>query len=475
MPPKDDRKESRARHWCFTVNTVTESTGAALRHLTAQAEHWSWQLEQAPETGHLHYQGYLGFGTTVRFSVVQKMLPKGTHIEVCVSPAAAYRYCLKDDTCADPSSRCYSEKAPKDPKEGLGGNRWEKFREFTKEHDWNECVNQWPDLVKNIGAMRIIYEQKLKIDRSMAKEVYCFYGDTGVGKSLSVGKLVEGKEYFRLCNGKWFDGYAYEPILWIDDMQPKQFTRSFFLQLLDFGAIRAEVKGGTCVVLAKTIYITSNFHPNDWFEKGEAVCRRMTICHVTPGMGTWEQQQGNTVPAVVLKTQANILGFLRAPAASSSAASAPLKSDEELAVDGDSDATQISSPQCVTPGGPRDEAEFESRQLEKLRHFSSLLANDVSANADYVGGSPDRLGRGFDVDDPRDGGRLSSDARLPGGKGGRSATEGKRSKQRVSPPPTGAVGKWSGGDGRRLERQGAFWNIEDSQVLPPLDIDSQDE
>jgi len=471
MPPKK-APESRARHWVFTVNCVTERTAHDLKLLERQAEHWSWQLEQAPSTGHLHYQGFISFAAQLRFSVVKKMLPTAA-LYMAVAPAAAYRYCLKDDTCADPSTRSACGCPPPEPKEGLKQNRWEKFRDFSKDHSWNECVNQWPDLVKNVGAMRIIYEQKITIDRSMAKEVFCFYGDTGVGKSLTVSKILEGKEYFRLCNGKWFDGYAYEPVLWIDDMQPKQFTRAFFLQLLDFGAVRAEVKGGTCVVLAKTIYVTSNYHPTDWFEKGEAVMRRMTVYHVTQSEVGLDQRQGNIIPAVALKNQAKLLGFLQAPAASS-AASAPLKSEEELAGDGDSDATQISSPQCSTPGGPREEADFESQQLEKLRHFSSLLAKDVSVNADYVGGSPDRLGRGFDVDDPRDGGRMSSDARLPGGKGGRSAAEGKRSKQRVSPPPTGAVGKWTGGD-VGLKRQGAFWNIEDSQVLPPLEIDTQDE
>jgi len=101
----------------------------------------------------------------------------------------------------------------------------------------------------------------------------------------------------------------------------------------------------------------------------------------------------------------------------------------------------------------------------------------VNDATEYVGGSPDRDGRGYDLDDPRDEGHSGPHAGIPGGKKRSVASsEVKRSKQRLPPPPTGAVGKWSGGDGRpTLTRQGAFWNIEDSQVLPPVDIDSQDE
>jgi len=268
--PRADRTESRktlkmsllpqgkngARHWCFTIAKPTADTWERLGRMTGQFEHYAWQEEKA-FSGLIHCQGYACFPKKMSFKAVKDAFPAGAHLEMAVKPSAAYKYALKEDTRVEGGHTLSCGCCPEDPTEQLKGNRWEKFREFTKLNDWDACVEAFPDLVKNVGAMRIIYERKLAINRDLAKEVTCFYGETGVGKSLTVSKLLAGKTYFRACNGKWFDGYAYEDIIWIDDMQPKQFTRSFFLQLLDYGPVRAEVKGGTCIILASKIFINS--------------------------------------------------------------------------------------------------------------------------------------------------------------------------------------------------------------------------
>lgn len=54
------------------------------------------QLEKGKDTEHLHIQIYCHFKNPTAFSTINKIIP--CHIENCVDPEAAMRYCQKDDT-----------------------------------------------------------------------------------------------------------------------------------------------------------------------------------------------------------------------------------------------------------------------------------------------------------------------------------------------------------------------------------------
>lgn len=398
---KPGTQETRARHWTFTVNEPEKMTKEVQDRLAAAAEHFAWQLEQAPSTGHLHYQCYIGFPQQLRFAAVKSLLPAGAHIEMCINPAKSWEYCLKDDTCADPTTRKHSAECPKGQREGLKQNEWTAFQEYARSHTWGECLENWARLRTHESTMRAIFEMKMSRDHSLAKSVTCFWGPPGTGKSLTVRGLLEGKEYFRAFNGKWFDGYAYEKILWIDDMQPKQFTRASFLQLCDFGTVRMEVKGGTVLIVADTIYITSNYHPSDWFEKGEAACRRMTIYHVVPGDVGLDQRQGNTVPAVAQKNQQTLLQLL-GKAAADSIAVPPDDSPTETATQSPTTAEPEAQENSVVgtleqlakfakyqPPVPDDTPVVSVASLERVRHLSQIIHDDVERTGDIGGPSDD--------------------------------------------------------------------------------------
>lgn len=308
--------KSQARHWVFTINNPTPEDFEILMKLETQCKYGAWQLEHGEKEETLHVQGYIGFENRIRFGAMKEKLPR-SHLEVAASPSKAYDYCIKDDTRIN---SLFKGNRPAESQAGLKSNQWKVFQEYTKTHDWDECVEEFPHLLKDEGAMRKIFERKFKKNEAPSKKIVCFWGPPDTGKSSTVLKLLEGVDYFKQDNGKWWDGYNYEETVFIDDMEPGRFTRSIFLSLLDERQfVRGEIKGGSALIRATTIYITSNYDPQLWFEKqekknmGEAVCRRMEIWHCTENSVPERQRQqgGNTVPPAVKLTQATLLAALK--------------------------------------------------------------------------------------------------------------------------------------------------------------------
>lgn len=67
----------------------------------------------------------------------------------------------------------------------------------------------------------------------------------------------------------WFDGY--DPLIHtsilIDDFTPSVMPWKLLMNLCDRYPMSVQVKGGTVAFLAKRIFITSNFAPEDLYEK----------------------------------------------------------------------------------------------------------------------------------------------------------------------------------------------------------------
>lgn len=335
MPPK--KTNTQAKHWVFTLNNPTGSTPELLSSLKIHLAYYAWQLELSP-SGTPHIQGYIGFADKQYFTRVTSYLP-GARIAMSADPPAAWIYCQKDETRIPGGIMEFSDTAPPSKTSQLKGNRWKVYQDYTKTHTWIECFDEFPDLVCKETAMRKIFERKFPKNEMKRRQVELYFGPPEVGKTLFVSNKLEGLDYYKQTNDKWWDNYAYEDIVWIDDMQSGRFLRHIFLNMCDFGGVRVETKGGTALLKATKIFITSNFHPATWFEKeekqlqecerGRATMRRMEAWKMDPPTveedGTvvpniellgnkTSQQQGNNIPAAV---QATLKALLQKQKASS--------------------------------------------------------------------------------------------------------------------------------------------------------------
>jgi hypothetical protein len=308
--------ENASEHFEKTIKTIRE----------CGAKYFAVQEEKAPETGHLHLQGYVGFTNPRHFSAMKKLFP-GCHLEMAIDPAKGWSYCLKDDSWTG-RVRIQSDEKPPTVEENRGGLKqevWKKFLDYAKDHSWDECVDAFPSLwAREEPGMRKHYERlHIKGKEVPKKEIYIFWGPPGTGKSTAVKSQINA-EYYQLMEGKWMDGYNYEDILFIDDFQPGQMSRSSLIRLMEPGPARMEIKGGVVNVIASKIYITSNWSPDEWFpekdkdsqyDRAVAIWRRAECYHFEEGSVTHDTHgRGNTrAPAVsaVLKNQQTLVSMLK--------------------------------------------------------------------------------------------------------------------------------------------------------------------
>ena len=89
-----DGQTDKTTRWAFTAFEEQWELFNIQPDLIAD---WGWQTETAPDTGRLHYQGFIQTKRTCRFAQMRKLLP-GVHLEVARNWNALLKYCRKTET-----------------------------------------------------------------------------------------------------------------------------------------------------------------------------------------------------------------------------------------------------------------------------------------------------------------------------------------------------------------------------------------
>ena len=210
---------------------------------------------QLEKVNHLHYQGYIRFGTNVSLSRLVKLFDSsvggvsGVHCEIARgSEEQCVLYCTKEESrVAGP---------------------WE-FGERAKPGKRNDLVRV-REIIENGGGMRQVAQEALsypaiKTAESILKycekgrdwetDVRWYYGETGSGKTRAAIEefpdcWISGKSL------KWFEGYDAHECVVVDDFRRDFCTFHELLRICDRYPYRVETKGGSRQLLAKTIIFT---------------------------------------------------------------------------------------------------------------------------------------------------------------------------------------------------------------------------
>lgn len=116
--------------------------------------------------------------------------------------------------------------------------------------------------------------------------VHIYGGLPGSGKSSLARKLYPSA-YWKSPTMDFWEGYNCEEVVIIDDHNKPWFPWAILMQLMDRYPLTVNVKGSSCAFIAKTIIITTNVPPDEWYtppEKGtnpypiDAMRRRVDDC-----------------------------------------------------------------------------------------------------------------------------------------------------------------------------------------------------
>lgn len=229
------------------------------------------QLEEGSSTGYRHWQVLVAFQKKVTCASVKTVFGESCHIEITRSDAAN-DYVWKDDTRVghqfELGKLAVKRNSSKD---------WDAVLTSVKQGRFDEVPSDI--LIRCYGNLKKIHVDSLS-PNPCEKQVYVFWGATGTGKSRRAWEEATFDAYPKDPNTKFWDGYRGQENVVIDEFRGL-INISHMLRWLDRYPIIVEIKGSSCVLNAKKIWITSNLKPDVWYselddETKSALRRRFT-------------------------------------------------------------------------------------------------------------------------------------------------------------------------------------------------------
>jgi len=288
---------ARVKDWCFTLNNPEAPLNLQPCVDNGDIIYAIYQLEEGSNTGQLHYQGYIEGARRYRLTQVKRLHPdlERAHFEPRRgSRQEAREYCDKEE------SRCTSQTL-----ESLNRASWNIQQEVGTWRTTCQGARRDLDLVKQLisdgtdeatiadqhfgdwvryyRAFRE-YRRVITPNRSWKTEVHVLYGPTGTGKSKFALEQHPGAYWKQRSN--WWDGYDGNECVVLDEFYG-WIAFDLLLRLLDRYPLLVETKGGQTQFMAKTIVITTNKRPDQWYKNAyfPALERRVEKWHYLPTYG----------------------------------------------------------------------------------------------------------------------------------------------------------------------------------------------
>jgi len=150
-----------------------------------------------------------------------------------------------------------------------------------------EGLIPYPNYVKYDKLYSLYTLQEKLTSHKREVKVYWIYGPTGIGKSNYVRTQYKPEDIYLKQNTKWWDGYINQPVVLIEEFQDHSML-SLMKIWADVYFFNAEYKGGSLTPKYSTLFITSNYLPQEIWpttyssKKGDeesvkAMFRRMTL------------------------------------------------------------------------------------------------------------------------------------------------------------------------------------------------------
>lgn len=268
----------QAKNWVFTLNNYTNDEVDALEALGTELPSPLCYLvfgKEQGENGTPHLQGYICYKSKKEFNVVKSVVSPRAHIEPAKgSPRQASDYCKKDNE--------YKEYGTLPKGKGYRSDLHDIARKIRQGATIRRISQEHPEsyIRYNSGIKKLKHLVSEEQPRHVP-QIWVFWGPTGSGKSRRVWEFTSQSQCWVSPGSKWFDGYDDHPAVLFDDFDGSWFKLTYLLKLLDRHPFSVPVKGAYVTWNPKTIYLTSNHEPKEWYadanpEHQAALLRRLT-------------------------------------------------------------------------------------------------------------------------------------------------------------------------------------------------------
>lgn len=274
---------AKSSYWCFTLNNYTDEEEKYFGELIANRTHVTYGVfgREVGDNGTMHLQGYIEFANRKTIAGLKKLnrrvhweKRKGTGLQ-------AANYCKKENDFIESGELSNPQPGKRTDIEAAaeilanGGT----VKRVAEEHPVT-----FIKYFKGIERLHSVLNDKPR-NWKTPKEVIVFYGLTGTGKTRKVyeeteEELGEGMVWTYPGNN-WFDGWERGMNALFDEMTGSEFKLGYLLRVLDRYPMQVGVKCSHKQWNPDKIYLTSNFHPREWYHMNDtrsidALLRRIT-------------------------------------------------------------------------------------------------------------------------------------------------------------------------------------------------------
>lgn len=279
---------ARCRGWCFTINNpdrdvLTVALGlfpVTARYLVCQGERGA--------SGTPHIQGFIYLHNAVRFSTVRGWFGGRAHLEIAKgTPEENKAYCSKEEgRDLDVWPQVELGSMPRSTRSG--GEDLESFAVALAEgRSIRQVACENPVVFCRFSRGLQTLASFHGTPRSGKTQVQWLHGPTGSGKSRSA-QAEAPEAFWKSPADWWWDGYAGEEVVIIDDFRPDLCKFHVMLNLFDWYPLKVPFKGGFHEFRSKMIIVTAPFPPEQAYrdrtdEDLQQLLRRIEIVRRFPG------------------------------------------------------------------------------------------------------------------------------------------------------------------------------------------------
>lgn len=255
---------SGVRNYVFTLH---EKDGETLLLLdpTTWPEYVSYvvyQQEVAPDTGRLHFQGYLELSVQKKMTQLKEDIPELEDAwfgKRRGNQRQAIAYSKKDDSRV---SGPWEHGVPKNQgaRADLDAVKEDLDKGVALKRIADDHFDTWVRYNKSFKEYRRLHSKP----RYARPEIYIIIGPTGNQKTRLAFQMAGENAYVQSL-GKWWDDYDGEDVVVFDEFYGHKCSFTQLLQILDWYPLRVETKGGSVQLQATTFIFTSNQDPQDWY------------------------------------------------------------------------------------------------------------------------------------------------------------------------------------------------------------------
>lgn len=254
------------KRWVFTLNNPVGHGGlpvgdVGVLELPESASYLCYQLEKGVE-GTRHYQGFIIWQSTSGLRKCKEWLPLA-HWEISKgSFEQCYKYCTKEETRVSGPW----ELGDKPVGQGSRTDLQSLAHQVIEEGSLSGLIESDPASIVKYGKGLQLLLSYVKPKRRPNLFRLLLIGPTGIGKTRIFWDLFPDLYVPMYGNcGLWFDGYANEKVVLIDEYKG-QVPLQRFLTMLDEYPVRVDTKHGLVAFNPDLIIVTANSPPTDWYE-----------------------------------------------------------------------------------------------------------------------------------------------------------------------------------------------------------------